>query len=259
MGSAQIQNELWSKAPKDWAVLQEPMHEPLWRVMLSATGVSSGTKLLDAGCGAGGLSSLAVQFGADVCGLDAAESLIAIARQEAPRGDFRIGDLEALPYADHTFDVVLAANSVQYADDPVAALSELKRVTRLGGRIAIGVWGQAENCEFRHIMKAVADAMPESPKGGGPFTLSEPGALEALLGRAGIVTDGRGEVGCPFDYADVTTAWRAVASGGPIQGAIRAAGEQSIKGAVTNATRQFVADGGAVHIDNTMLYVTATV
>ena len=121
------------------------------------------SNILDAGCGAGGLSSLAVQFGADVCGLDAAESLIAIARQEAPRGDFRIGDLEALPYADHTFDVVLAANSVQYADDPVAALSELKRVTRLGGRIAIGVWGQAENCEFRHIMKAVADAMPESP------------------------------------------------------------------------------------------------
>jgi SAM-dependent methyltransferase len=167
--------------------------------------------------------------------------------------------LEDLPYEDGIFDISIAANSVQYATDPVAALSEIRRVTKPGGRIAVAVWGQAENCEFRHILKAVAATLPEPPKGGGPFALSAPGALEDLLGRAGIDADGRGEVACPFDYPDLATAWRATSSAGPLQGAMRAAGEQPVRDAVTDATRAFVAGCGAVHLENTMVYVTATV
>ena len=259
MGSAQMQNELWSQAPQDWATLQEPLHVPLWEAMLDAMGAGNDAKLLDAGCGAGGLSALAVQKGFEVIGLDAADALITIARTRVPGAEFRTGDLEALPFANDTFDAVIAANSAQYAADPVAALSELKRVTKPGGKIAVAVWGQAENCEFRHILKAVAGAMPEPPKGGGPFALSKPGALETLLSKAGIATDGRGEVTCPFDYDDVAAAWRATASSGPLQGAMRAAGEEPIREAVSKATQQFVRDGGEVHLDNTMVYVTATV
>ena len=259
MGSAQMQNQLWSQGPDDWATLQEPLHAPLWRAMLADTGVGSGTKLLDAGCGAGGLSSLAHEMGAEVGGFDATEALIAIARQVVPGGDFRTGDLEDLPYGDHAFDVVLAESSVQYAANSVAALSELKRVTKPDGSISIVVWGRAENCEFRHILTAVAGAMPEPPKGGGPFALSEPGVLEALLGQAEIIANGQGEIACPFDYADVPTAWRAIASAGPLQGAMRVAGEPAIREAVIAASHQFAGDGGAVHLDNTMLYVTATV
>ncbi len=259
MGSAQLQSDLWSQAPEDWAALQEPLHAPLWQAMLASTGVSNGTKFLDAGCGAGGLSMLAEEKGAKVNGLDASEALIEIARVRMPDGEFRTGDLEDLPYADGGFDVVLAANSVQYAADPVAALVELKRVAKPGGRIAVAVWGQAENCEFRYVLKAVAEAMPEPPKGGGPFALSDAGALEGLLSKAGIGTDGRDEVACPFDYADVGTAWRATASSGPLQAAMRAAGREPIEDAVTKATQQFARSGGEVHLDNTMLYVTATV
>lgn len=258
MGSAQIQSELWGQAPKDWATLQEPLHSPLWRAMLTATGVGTGTKLLDAGCGAGGMSILASQMGAEVSGFDATEALLGVAGEAVPEGEFRSGDLESLPYGDGAFDVVLAANSVQYAADPVAALFELKRVTKSGGRMAVAVWGQAENCEFRHILKAVAGAMPEPPKGGGPFALSEPDALESLLAKAGINTDGRGEVACPFDYKDIETAWRATACAGPLQGAMRAAGEGPVKDAVRGAAQGFVTNGGAVHLDNTMIYVTAS-
>ncbi|NQU56378.1 MAG: class I SAM-dependent methyltransferase [Rhodospirillales bacterium] len=259
MGSAQTQSELWSQAPEDWAALQEPLHAPLWEAMLAATGVGNGAKLLDAGCGAGGLSVLAAQRGAEVSGIDATEALVGIAQERVSDGEFRTGDLEALPYGNDTFDVVLAANSAQYAADPVAALAELKRVTKSGGRIVVAIWGQAENCEFRHILKAVAETMPEPPKGGGPFALSESGALEALLAKADITTDGRGEVACPFDYDDVASAWRATASSGPLRAAMRAAGEGPIREAVSKATQQFVRNGGEVHLDNTMIYVTATV
>ncbi len=56
MGTAEIQGELWSKVPQDWATLQEPMHKPLWEAMLDRAMVGSGTRILDAGCGGGGAS-----------------------------------------------------------------------------------------------------------------------------------------------------------------------------------------------------------
>lgn len=258
MGSAELQCDLWSQAPEDWAKLQEPLHKPLWQAILAATGTGQGTKLLDAGCGAGGMAALAIGKGADVSGFDAAEALIAIARDYAKTAEFRVGDLEELPYSNECFDVTIAANSVQYAGDPVAALGELRRVTNPTERIAVAVWGQAENCEFRHILKAVADAMPEPPKGGGPFALSVPGALEKLLSKADIEVDGRGEVACPFHYPDLTTAWRATACSGPLQGAMRTAGGETVKTAVLDAFRKFVQRDGSVRLENSMLYVTAT-
>lgn len=132
MGSAQSQGDLWSQAPEDWAALQEPLHTPLWQAMLVATDVGKGTRFLDAGCGGGGLGKLAGERGAEVNGLDASETLIGIARARMPSSKFRTGDLEGLPYANDSFDVALAANSVQYAANPIAALIELKRVTRPG-------------------------------------------------------------------------------------------------------------------------------
>ena len=64
--------------------------------MLAATGVGTGTNLLDAGCGAGGMSALAVQMGASVSGFDATEALLAVARETISEGGFRNGDLESL-------------------------------------------------------------------------------------------------------------------------------------------------------------------
>ena len=98
MGTAIIQGELWDQAPQDWAMLQEPMHKPLWEAMLDRTLVGSSTRFLDAGCGGGGASVLAAERGAQVSGIDAAEGLVAFARERVPNGDFRVGDIETLPF-----------------------------------------------------------------------------------------------------------------------------------------------------------------
>ena len=58
MGSAQIQGDLWGKAPRDWAELQKPMHRPLWGAMLTAAEAGPGTRVLDAGCGGGGANEV---------------------------------------------------------------------------------------------------------------------------------------------------------------------------------------------------------
>lgn len=72
--------------------------------------------------GGNGRALLASQRGAEVCGVDAAGSLLGIARERVVGGDFRLGDLEALPFPDGTFDVATGFNSFQFAATPVAAL-----------------------------------------------------------------------------------------------------------------------------------------
>jgi SAM-dependent methyltransferase len=166
MGSAKVQGDLWGQAPLDWANLQEPKHIPLFEAMLDAARVGEGTRLLDAGCGGGGASRLAAGRGARVTGLDAASGLIEVARERVPSGDFRVGDIEELPFEDDVFDVVLAANSVQYAADHVAALRELGRVCAPEGQIVVGLFGTPDKVEFRAILQAVREALPEPPPGG---------------------------------------------------------------------------------------------
>ncbi len=133
MGTAEFQGKHWGKASKHWATIQEPLHGPLWEAMLDAALVGSGTRMLDAGCGGGGASFLAAQRGAEVSGIDAAEQLVAFARERLPNRDFRVGDIEYLPFEDDAFDAVFAANSLQFSGDRIATLREFGRVCAQGG------------------------------------------------------------------------------------------------------------------------------
>lgn len=259
MGTAKIQGELWGQAPRDWAMIQEPMHRPLWEAMLDEALVGSGTRILDAGCGGGGSCVLAAERGAQVSGLDAAEGLLLFAQERVPDGDFRVGDIEDLPYENNTFDAVFASNSVQYAADRAAALREFSRVCMPGGRIVAGLFGTPDKVEFRAIMDAVRDALPEPPPGDGPFGLSMPGQLESLFEEAGLKVLKSDEVDCPFHYPDSETFWRAMAAGGPMQGAMRVIGKDKLKAAILEAAKPFSLNDNCISIQpNLFKYVVAT-
>ncbi len=185
MGSAAIQGQLWGARAQDWATYGEQVCLPLFGAALDAAGVTVGTRLLDAGCGAGLLALLASFRGAQVTALDASPGQVAIARQRLPGADVREGGLEALPFADASFDAVTAVNSVFYAADMAAAMRELVRVTRCGGRVIVTAWGPPEKCEFlTAVMPALGPLLPPPPPGTSPShpgALSEPGALAGLL------------------------------------------------------------------------------
>jgi 2-polyprenyl-3-methyl-5-hydroxy-6-metoxy-1,4-benzoquinol methylase len=110
MGTADVQGQIWGVRARDWAEVQEGMYAPLFEAVLQQTAVSAGTAVLDIGCGSGMFCQMAAKLGAQVSGLDAAEPLLAIARERTPQGDFRIGEMEELPYANRTFDVVAGFN-----------------------------------------------------------------------------------------------------------------------------------------------------
>ncbi len=258
MGSAETQGALWGTAAKDWADLQEPQHRPLFEAMLDQANVVNGTRFLDAGCGGGGASVLAAARGANVSGLDAAAAMIEVAQERIPAGDFRTGDIQELPFDDNAFDAVIAANSVQYSEDRIETLRELTRVSTDDARIVVGLFSTPNKVEYSVVMGAVRDALPEPPSGKGPFELSEPGVLEDLIQKAGLIIQNSSEVDCPFDYPDFETLWRVNVSAGPFQAAMKSVSEDVLRQTVKEAVQPYENGDGSIHMENAFMYVTAT-
>ena len=258
MGSAQIQGQLWGVQARNWADLMEKMVLPIYHVVLDKTNVGRGTRLLDIGCGTGMAAQLAAKLGAIVTGLDASEAELVIARERVPNGDFRCGEMEELPYADASFDVVTAFNSLQFADNPLHALREARRVVKPGGYVAMVVLGRAEDSEFSVTLNAVMACLPSPPSAVRTFSLAEPGRLEALMEQVGLTIYARGDVSCPFEYPDEETAWKTINSSGPLAAAVRVAGEEKIKRAALASLVPFKTPAGGYRQENLIHYAIAT-
>lgn len=258
MGSATIQGQLWGARARDWAAYVEQVALPLFGATLDAARVTEGTRLLDAGCGAGLLSVLASFRGAQVTALDAAPGLLAIARQRLPGADVREGDLEELPCADASFDAVAAVNSVFYAADMGGAMRELVRVARPGGRVVVTAWGPPEKCEFlAAVMPALGPLLPPPPPGATPphpGALSQPGALAGLLEEAGLRVVEEGEVACPFVFPSLEASWRGNSAAGVNQAAIAHSGEEAVRAVYANADRAHMRPDGTVRYNNVFLW-----
>ena len=112
--------------------------------------------MLDVGCGTGVFLRMCADRGAAVSGLDAADGLLALARSRVPEADLRVGDLQALPYPDDSFDLVTGFTSFFFAADAVAAMREAGRVARPGAPVVIEVWGRPEHCELEAVKHAIA-------------------------------------------------------------------------------------------------------
>lgn len=116
-------------------------------------------------------------------------------------------------------------------------MSELARVTRPGGSVAITAWGRAQDCEMAGVFQALMRLLPEAPRGGGPFALGVPGALEGLLENAGLRVVQRGQTRCTFVAPSWDECWRGMESAGPMQGAMRVAGREAVHDALREAVQ----------------------
>ena len=120
-----------------------------------------GMKVLDVACGTGNLAIPAAHAGADVTGIDIAPNLIeqaqARAADERLEARFDVGDAEALPYDDETFDVVMTMFGAMFAPRPDVTAAELIRVCKPGGVIAMANWtpgaftGQMFKTNAKHV------------------------------------------------------------------------------------------------------------
>jgi len=135
------QREMW--AAGDYAAVATPLLI-VSELLCEAADLRGGSKVLDVATGSGNTALGAARRRCEVTGIDYVASLLKRARERAAveRLDIRFeeGDVEALPYPDGSFDVVLSTFGVMFAPDQERAARELLRVCRAGGRIALTNW-----------------------------------------------------------------------------------------------------------------------
>jgi demethylmenaquinone methyltransferase / 2-methoxy-6-polyprenyl-1,4-benzoquinol methylase len=108
-----------------------------WRRLAARAAVAPGDRVLDACCGTGDLALAAAAEGGHVTGLDFSPAMLERAARKSAEIEWVQGDLLALPFEDGSFDAVTVGFGVRHAEDLDAALRELWRVLRPGGRLAL--------------------------------------------------------------------------------------------------------------------------
>jgi SAM-dependent methyltransferase len=234
----------WSEIAEGWADLWGRFAEPVWHIAVAEAGIGPGTRVLDVGCGSGEFLAHVMELGASAAGIDPAEGMVEIAR--ATGADVRHGDGEELPWPDDAFDVVTAVNVLQFAEDPVAALTEFKRV---GSLVVVAGWAEGSRNDFNTIEDAVSFAAGEDPRKDGELRL--PGGLERVVEQAGLGLVKAGLVEVPWQAPDDATLVRGVLLGeDPATMAATAP-------AVIDAARPFRTGSGGYRLVNAFRYAVA--
>jgi SAM-dependent methyltransferase len=157
--------ELWARG--DYPAVASRRIAEVGRSTVGTAGISEGDDVLDVACGAGNVTIPAAQTGATVTGLDITPELLEAGRRAASDAGVEIewveGDAQQLPFEDESFDVVTSVFGCMFAPDHQEAASEIARVLRPGGRMAICAWTPEGN--IGKMFVTIASRMPEPPEG----------------------------------------------------------------------------------------------
>ena len=133
----------YSAAAKDYDKKWSFYVDSTTRETLARLEVRPTDRVLDVGCGTGELlSRLAAKYpAAQLVGLDPVPAMLQVAREKLSASvDLRLGWANQLPWPDNSFEVVISCNVFHYVSHPVAAIREMERVLRPGGRVVITDW-----------------------------------------------------------------------------------------------------------------------
>lgn len=150
-------------------------------------GIGRGNEVLDVACGTGVVALTAARLGARVTGVDLTPALIEHARQNAAIMNLQVewheGNVEALPFDDARFDVVVSQFGHIFAPRADIATSEMLRVLKPGGTIAFSTW-PPELVVGRMFALIGKYAPPSPPEFSPPALWGDPGTVRERLGSA---------------------------------------------------------------------------
>ena len=193
-------HDMWANLAPAWEANADDVDRraaPVTERMLEAAGVRRGDRVLDLACGPGGAGLAAAdRVGADgeVVLSDVVPGMVEAARRRATAhgaGNVRaeILDLEDIAQPDATYDVVLCREGLMFALDPVQAVTEMRRVLRSAGRVAVAVWGaRRDNPWLGLLIDAITEVtgiVVPPPGVPGPFALGDRDRLRALFADRG--------------------------------------------------------------------------
>lgn len=201
-------------------------HGPLAGVqaeLLALAAPAPGEAVLDVACGAGVMAvaaAHAVGPAGRVVGVDLSDAMVQASQQRAQ--DLNLGqaafarmDAEQLQLPDAHFDLVLCALGLMYVPDPDAALREVHRVLRPGGRAVLAVWGERARCGWAALF-GIVDAEVRSEVCPLFFGLGQGAALASLCASVDLQVTQQRRRSDTLDYANADEACAAAFAGGPV-------------------------------------------
>ncbi len=204
---------------------------------------------IDVGCGNGAFTEVLVARGAPlaVTGIDPSEGQIAFARTRpgVRMAEFRVGDAQALPFPDNSFDAASMALVLVFVADPVKAAAEMARVVRPGGVVATYMWEFPDgfpHAPIARAMKSLGMAAPERPN----VQASGRDAMRDIWQRAGLTSVETEVIRIRVAFADFADYWESstvpVGPSGKALAALDPAEREKLK-AQLRATLPIAADG----------------
>lgn len=132
-------------------------------------------EVLECACGTGLLTASLVKVARSVTATDYSEGMLREVGRKCGRATnlrLETADILHLPYADESYDLVVAGNVLHLLEDPLAALLELRRVCRVGGRLILPTYLEdPRDAQWRRVLSLVGVSLRHS------FSLEEYGAL----------------------------------------------------------------------------------
>jgi SAM-dependent methyltransferase len=178
---------VWSSGGKDYDRISRGIADAIEHAV-TRLDPRPGERVLDLSTGTGWTSRAVARRGATVIGSDIAAGLLEAASTAAAAErlpiEYQVGDNESLPFADDVFDAVISTFGIMFSSRPEAAASELARICRPGGRIALTAWTPESNLhKMFAIMRSYMPA-PPTPAPPSPFEWGRTERVRALLGDA---------------------------------------------------------------------------
>jgi ubiquinone/menaquinone biosynthesis C-methylase UbiE len=247
--------EAWGDRATDWAHLWEPYARSANVAVFDHLAIDDRTRLLDIACGSGFAAQLASERGATVSGIDASEGLVTIARARTPKGDFRLGDMFALPFPDASFDAATSFNGIWKGCE--AALLEARRVLVPGGRLGLTFWGRFEHLGLMPYFVKVIELSEPSHAASNVEHGDTQNVIEDMLKATGFERLERGTVTVVNEWPDIGIAVRSLVAAGPSVPAIRAVGLDAFCDALRSVIEPMHVPGVGIRITSKFDWITA--
>lgn len=208
----------WELAAKNYAEVTAPFFRNYATVALDRAGLPSGARVLDIAAGPGTLSVLAAQRGCMTTAVDFSPAMLAeLTASAAAAGvsiEAKVGDGQALPLADASFDAAFCMFGLIFFPDRARGLREMVRVLVPGGVAVMSSWQPIERFPMLcDVMAAVRELLPQLPFAGAqPVLASEEHVVEEMT-EAGLVSVAAEQVSARFDAASLEEAWHFMSHG----------------------------------------------
>lgn len=185
----------WEDKAGGWHRYFERVSTQSVDALLRAVGVpdngsGAGRRLLDVATGPGYAAAEAARRGAEATGVDFAAAQVRLASANFPQARFQVGDAQALPFEDASFDAVVINFGLQHFPHPERALAEANRVLRPGGQVAFTVWAKPPLSAGFHLVQSAierhGDVRAPIPEGPPYYRFSEAAASSWALKLAGF-------------------------------------------------------------------------